>query len=150
VSMAAGSAQEQWLRADLAANPRPCTLAYWHHPRFNSGAVHGNFTAAQPLWQALYEAGAEIVLSGHEHTYERFGPQSATGAADSARGLREFVVGTGGVSHYSLGSRQPNSEIFDATTWGVLKLTLEASSYTWQFIPIEGQSFTDSGTSQCH
>jgi hypothetical protein len=151
VSMAVGSAQERWLRADLAASTRKCTLAYWHHPRFSSGTVHGNFNAAQPIWQALYDGGAEIALAGHEHNYERFGPQSPTGAADPARGLRQFVVGTGGAGHYNdLGTRKPNSQVFNGVTWGVIKLTLAASSYTWQFIPIAGQSFTDSGTGQCH
>src|SRR5207249_3245519 len=98
VSMSAGSAQEQWLRTDLAAHPLRCTLAYWHHPRFSSGSTHGSMVGSQPLWQALYDAGAEIVLSGHEHNYERFAPQTPGGALDLARGIREFVVGTGGGS----------------------------------------------------
>jgi hypothetical protein len=151
VSMSAGSAQEQWLRSDLAASTKRCTLAYWHHPRFSSGTQHGNFSAAQPIWQALYDNNADVVLSGHEHNYERFGPQTATGSADATRGIREFVVGTGGVGHYNdLGTRQPNSELFNGVTFGVLKLTLGTSSYTWQFIPVAGQSFTDSGTGSCH
>ena len=151
VSMAAGSAQEQWLRADLAASTLKCTLAYWHHPRFTSGTQHGNFTAAQPIWQALYELNADVVLSGHEHNYERFGPQTATGTADATRGLREFVVGTGGVGHYNdLGTPKPNSQVRNATSFGVLKLTLGTTSYTWQFMPVAGQSFTDSGTGSCH
>jgi hypothetical protein len=150
VSMSAGSAQEQWLRADLAASTKKCTLAYWHHPRFSSGTTHGNFTAAQPIWQALYDLNADVVLSGHEHNYERFAPQSPTGAADAVKGIREFVVGTGGVSHYSGHTAIPNSEVFNGATFGVLKLTLEASSFTWQFLPVAGQSFTDSGTGSCH
>ena len=94
----AGSAQERWLRADLAAHPAACTLAYWHHPRFNSGE-HGNSAEMQPIWQALYDAGAEVVLSGHDHHYERFAPQAPDGSSDPQRGIREFVVGTGGRSH---------------------------------------------------
>ncbi|MGH7515412.1 MAG: Ig-like domain-containing protein [Gemmatimonadales bacterium] len=151
VGMAAGSAQEKWLRADLAASTKRCTLAYWHHPRFSSGTKHGNFTAAQPIWQALYDLNADVVLSGHEHNYERFGPQTAAGVADAARGIREFVVGTGGESHYNdLGTAKPNSQLFNGTTWGVLKLTLGTGSYSWQFVPIAGQSFTDSGSGSCH
>ena len=150
VSMSAGSAQEQWLRADLAASTLPCTLAYWHHPRFSSGTTHGNFSAAQPIWQALYDFHADVALAGHEHNYERFAPQTPTGAADPTGGIREFVVGTGGVGHYSGHSAIANSVVFDGSTFGVLKLTLNATSYTWQFIPIAGQSFTDSGSGTCH
>jgi len=150
VSMSAGSAQEQWLRADLAANTRRCTLAYWHHPRFSSGTAHGNFSGAQPIWQALYDFDADVALAGHEHNYERFAPQTPTGTADPTGGIREFVVGTGGVGHYSGHSAIPNSEVFDGSTFGVLKLTLSATSYTWQFIPVAGQSFTDRGSGTCH
>ena len=90
-------------------------------------------------------------MSGHEHNYERFGPQTPTGAADAAKGIREFVVGTGGASHYNdLGTAKPNSQLFNGTAWGVLKLTLGSGSYTWQFVPVAGQSFTDSGTGSCH
>jgi hypothetical protein len=150
VPMSAGSAQEQWLRADLAASTKRCTLAYWHHPRFSSGTTHGNFSAAQPVWQALYDFNADVVLSGHEHNYERFAPQTPTGAADAARGIREFVVGTGGANHYTGHNAIPNSEVFNGSTYGVLKLTLSATSYSWQFVPVAGQSFTDSGTASCH
>jgi hypothetical protein len=108
ISHSAGSAQEQWLRADLAANPNICTLAYWHAPRFSSGQ-HGNKASSQALWQALYEYGADVVLNGHDHIYERFAPQNPNGQAD-ARGIREFVVGTGGAALYSFGSIQPNSQ----------------------------------------
>jgi acid phosphatase type 7 len=147
---AAGSPQEQWLRADLAAHPVACTLAYWHHPRFNSGAAHGNDYEVQPLWQALYDANADLILNGHEHVYERFAPQTPAGVADPMRGIRQLTVGTGGASHYSLGTLQPNSEVFDGSTYGVVKLTLGSTSYSWQFIPVAGQSFTDSGTTSCH
>jgi uncharacterized protein YjdB len=152
VPMSAGSAQEQWLRADLAASTAQCTLAYWHHPRFSSGTTHGSTSSAEPLWQALYDAGADLVISGHEHNYERFAPQTPTGAADAATGIRQFIVGTGGAGHYTgvRSPRLPNSEVFDGTTWGVLKLTLGPGTYSWQFIPVAGQTFTDSGTGQCH
>jgi hypothetical protein len=150
IARGAGSAQEQWLRADLAANPAQCTLAIWHHPRFSSGAAHGSDTSVAALWNALYQAGAEIVLNGHEHTYERFGPQTPAAAADPVNGIRQFIVGTGGKSHYGFATVQPNSQVRNGTTYGVLKLTLSAGSYTWQFIPIAGQTFTDSGSGTCH
>jgi hypothetical protein len=147
ITQSAGSAQEQWLRADLAANPKTCTLAYWHKPRFSSGQ-HGNIAASQALWQALYDYGADVVLNGHDHTYERFAPQNPNGQADP-KGIREFVVGTGGAALYSFTSNQPNSEIRNNTTHGVLKLTLHSTSYDWQFIPIAGQNFSDSGSANC-
>jgi len=149
ISCAKDSAQEQWLRADLMANTKACTLAYWHHPRFNSGASHGNNTAVAPFWDDLYEFGAEIVLNGHEHVYERFAPQTPSAAADPARGIRQFTVGTGGAGLYSFGTVQPNSEVRNSTSLGVLKLTLGTNSYGWQFIPATG-SFTDSGSGTCH
>ena len=146
----AGSAQEQWLRDDLAANPRACTLAYWHHPRFSSGAIHGSNVSLQPIWQALYDYGADVVLSGHVHNYERFALQDPTGVADPAHGIREFVVGTGGKSHYGFVSTPiANSEVQDGVTYGVLKLTLHPISYDWQFIPVAGSTFTDTGTGAC-
>ena len=145
----AGSAQEQWLRADLAAHPALCTLAYWHHPRFSSG-FHGDTLEMQPLWQALYDYQADVVLNGHDHDYERFALQDPTGAADSVQGLREFVVGTGGRSHYLWQTVKPNSEVRNNTTFGVLQLTLSSSSYAWQFVPEPGQTFTDTGRTDCH
>jgi len=148
ISHSAGSTQEQWLRSDLAANPKTCTLAYWHKPRFSSGQ-HGNINSTQTFWQALYDYRADVVLSGHDHTYERFAPQSATGQADASRGIRQFVVGTGGKSLYSFTSNQPNSQVRNNTTYGVLKLTLHSTSYDWQFVPIAGQNFTDSGSANC-
>jgi len=143
-----GSVQVQWLRADLAANASKCTLAYWHRPRFSSGK-HGNNAGFQPFWQALYDYGADVVLNAHDHTYERFAPQNPSGQADPNRGIREFVVGTGGAALYSFPTVQPNSEVRNNTTWGVLKLTLHPSSYEWKFIPIAGQTFTDSGSANC-
>ena len=150
ISCAAGSAQEQWLRADLAANTKPCTLAYWHHPRFNSGADHGNDVDVAPFWDALYDFNADVILNGHEHVYERFAPQTPGAVADPVRGIRQFTVGTGGRSHYTFGTIQPNSEVRNAVTYGVLKLTLHANSYDWQFVPVAGATFTDSGTGNCH
>ena len=147
-SHSTGSAQEQWLRADLTANPRTCTLAYWHEPLFSSG-THGNNPGVQPLWQALYENGADVVLNSHDHVYERFSPQTPTGQVDLSRGIREFIVGTGGAGLYAFGTIQPNSEVRNNTTNGVLKLSLHPSSYDWEFIPVAGQTFHDSGTANC-
>jgi len=144
-----GGAQEQWLRADLAANPRPCVLAYWHHPRFSSGQ-HGNDAEVAPFWSALYEAGAEVIVNGHDHDYERFAQQTPAGASSAAKGIRQFVVGTGGASLRSFGTVKANSQVRNSSTHGVLKLTLDTASYSWQFIPIAGKTFTDSGTGTCH
>jgi hypothetical protein len=150
IARSAGSAQEQWLRADLAASTKSCTLAYWHHPRFSSGFEHGNDTSVQDLWQALYDYNADLILSGHDHDYERFAPQTPTGVADASRGIREFVVGTGGRSHYSLGTLKANSQVFDATSYGVLKLTLGTGGYDWDFAHVAGATFTDAGSASCH
>ncbi|HET9010215.1 MAG TPA: Ig-like domain-containing protein [Gemmatimonadaceae bacterium] len=149
IDVAATSTQVAWLKADLAAHPTKCTLAYWHYPLFSSGD-HGNQTKMRPVWQALYDAGADLVLNGHDHDYERFSPQDPNGVADAARGIREFVVGTGGASHYRFNVIQPNSEVRDQTASGLLKLTLHATSYDWEFVPITGQTFTDKGTGTCH
>lgn len=143
-----GSLQERWLRADLAAHPARCTLAYWHHPRFSSG-YHGTNAAYVAFWRALYEADAEIVLGGHDHDYERFAPQDPTGKPDPGRGIREFVVGTGGRSLYGLRRPEDNSVIFSADAFGVLVLTLHPTSYDWKFIPVPGAVFTDSGHGNC-
>jgi len=145
----AGSPQEEWLRADLAAHPVSCTLAYWHHPRFSSGP-HGNSTSMQDIWQALYDYGADVVLNGHDHDYERFAPQDPNGLADPVRGIREFVVGTGGRSHYTISTPIANSEAHNDDTFGVLKLTLHPTGYDWEFIPEAGKTFSDSGSEACH
>jgi acid phosphatase type 7 len=149
VSMEAGSRQEQWLRQDLAAHPARCTVAYWHHPRFSS-ASHGSDTEPQPLWQALYDAGADVIIVGHDHSYERFAPQTPTGRPDPARGIRQFVAGTGGASLYDFPTIEPNSEIRNNTTHGVLKLTLRPDGYDWRFVPVAGKTFSDSGSGSCH
>ena len=146
---AAGSPQEVWLRNDLAAHPVACTVAYWHHPRFSSGS-HGSDATYDAFWQALYQAGAELVLNGHEHDYERFAPQTPGGVADTQFGVRELVVGTGGASHTSVGTPVANSQVRDSTSYGLLKLSLHASGYDWEFLPVAGATFTDSGSSACH
>jgi calcineurin-like phosphoesterase family protein len=143
----AGSPQEQWLRQDLAAHPATCTLAYWHHPLFGSGA---SSTRTKPLWQALYAYNADVVLNGHAHNYQRFAPQDPNGNLDLQRGIREFVVGTGGISHGTTTTLIANTEVFNGLTFGVLKLTLRGSDYSWQFVPEAGKTFTDSGTGTCH
>jgi hypothetical protein len=149
ISDSASSPQVEWLQADLAANPRQCVLAYWHQPRWSSGSNHGNDRDSQTLWQILYEAGAEVVLNGHEHTYERFAPMNAAGQPDP-QGLREFVVGTGGRSLYDFDSPLPTSEVRNDTAYGVLMLILREGSYEWEFIPIAGSTFRDSGSTDCH
>lgn len=146
----AASAQLTWLDQDLTANTKSCTMAYWHHPRFSSGSSHGNDVSVQPFWEKLVQYNADLILNGHEHDYERFARQSPTGVADNVSGIRQFVVGTGGRALYTLGTRKANSEVFNSTTFGVIRLTLSAGSYSWQFIPIAGQTFTDSGSENCH
>jgi hypothetical protein len=141
------SPQGQWLQADLAANPSTCSLAYFHEPLFSS---KGGDSDLRDFWEPLYAAGVEIVLGGHRHMYERFAPQNPNGAADPGRGIRQFVVGTGGTDLTSApSSAAPNSQVRNNNTHGVLKFTLHANSYDWQFIPVAGQTFTDSGTTQC-
>jgi hypothetical protein len=139
--------QGQWLQADLAANPNICSLAIWHEPLFSSKSGSASM---QDFWALLYEAGADIVLNGHRHMYERFALQNPDGVADPGRGIREFVVGTGGASLTSSpGSTAPNSQVWNNNTHGVLKLTLHPTGYDWEFIPISGQTFSDSGSGQC-
>ena len=145
-----GSEQEKWLKADLAAHPAQCTLAYWHQARFVSDDAHGNSPEVGPFWDALYQAGADLVLSGHAHVYERFAPQTPSGKADPAHGIREIVVGTGGESHYGFGHVRPNSQVRNDNTFGVLKLDLHSDGYGWHFIPAAGKSFKDSGSGTCH
>ncbi len=149
VACAQGSPQESWLKQDLATNTQVCTLAYMHHPRFSSGE-HGNDKEVEPLWQTLYASKADIVLVGHDHDYERFAPQKPDGSLDTNLGIREFVVGTGGRSHYPISNAITNSETHNDSTYGVLKLVLNSASYSWNFLPVAGASFTDSGTGTCH
>ncbi len=145
----AGSPQNLWLKADLAQHPNRCTLAYWHHPRFSSGE-HGNTDSMQPIWQTLYDYGAAAVLSGHDHDYERFAPQDPTGASDPAHGIMEFVVGTGGKNHTHLRSLEPNSQVFNDNTFGILRLSLHPKGFDWQFVPEPGKTFVDTGTGVCN
>lgn len=146
----AGSREEKWLRADLAAHPAACSLAYFHKPLFSSGAKHGDDPELKPLWQALYDANADVVVGGHDHDYERFAPQDPNGKADAKRGIREFVAGTGGKNQRPFGDPHANSEVRNADAFGVLKLTLYANGYDWRFIPEAGKTFTDAGSGVCH
>ncbi len=147
-----GSPQEAWLKEDLAKHPSACMLAYGHHALFSSGVFkkHAVHPELKHLWEDLYAAHADLVLAGHEHSYERFAPQDPEGRADPANGIREIVAGTGGRSHDLLGLPTTNSEVRDWDTFGVLKLTLSAGKYAWEFIPEEGKSFRDSGNGVCH
>ena len=149
IAMNVGSPQEVWLKADLAKSTKQCTVAYWHHPLFSSGN-EGAHPEVAPLWQDLYNAGAELVIVGHDHDYERFAPQATNGVADTAFGIREIVAGTGGGGLFSAHPPVPNSEVLNDNTIGVLKLTLHTSGYTWKFLPIPGKTFTDEGSGSCH
>ena len=147
----AASPQAQWLKQDLAQHTKTCTLAYFHKPLFSSGAKHGNDPEMKPMWELLYHAGADVVLNGHDHDYERFAPQDPDGHRDEKHGIREFVVGSGGKnSHRVLGAPQPNSEVWNGDTFGVLKVTLHARGYDWEFVPEAGKTFTDTGSGECH
>ena len=146
----AGGAQEQWVRADLAANAgRRCTLAVFHHPRYSSGH-DGNNTFMEPIFQDLYNANVDVVLSGHSHDYERFAPQDNASHLDTARGITQFVVGTGGAFFTGFGTIAANSLVHQNTTFGVLRLTLHPTGYAWRFLPEAGKSWTDSGSASCH
>jgi acid phosphatase type 7 len=139
-----------WLKSDLAANPTKCTLVYFHHPRWSSGKEHGNTTRMSAAWKIMYAAGVDIVLSGHNHSYERFAPLNPNGVIDAVKGIRSFVVGTGGASLGRFGTIKSGSEVRNSTTFGVLKLTLRTSDYLWTFVPVAGQTFTDAGSGVCH
>jgi hypothetical protein len=149
VNCARGFAQERWLRADLARHREACMLAFIHDPLFSSGQEGGHPTV-RDLVVALYEAGVEVLLSGSDHDYERFAPQAPDGRLDPARGIRQFVVGTGGRDLQSFKRVRPNSEVRDAETFGVLTLRLHPRSYDWQFVPEPGRSFRDAGSQACH
>jgi hypothetical protein len=121
----------------------------WHHPLFSSGE-HGNDAVTRDLWRALYDAGAELVLNGHDHDYERFAPQTPGARADPERGLVELVVGTGGRSHYQFFTIRAHSLVRDNKTFGVLRLDLAEGGWTFEFLPVRGGGFTDSGRGTCH
>ncbi|MEV0568750.1 discoidin domain-containing protein [Dactylosporangium sp. NPDC050588] len=144
-----GGAQLAWLRADLAATTKPCVAAYWHRPKFSSGSGHGNFPNVKPFWDALYAAGADLVLNGHDHDYERFAPQRPDGVASPA-GIREFVVGTGGAGLRPFGTTVANSERRIAGTHGVLRLELGTNDYAWRFVDIDGTTRDQGGPVACH
>jgi hypothetical protein len=146
-----GSAQDQWLQADLAANRKTCTLAMWHNPRFFSSNTSGWTSNAYvyPVWQRLYDAGVDVVLNGHQHHYERLSLMNATGSLDEAKGIRTFNVGTGGESTEAMVAIAEHSEIRSAA-FGILKLTLSAESYSWEFVPAVAGEFSDNGTGSCH
>jgi hypothetical protein len=143
-----GSAQLSWLRRDLNVNRSRCTLAFWHQPLFSSGP-NGPDARVKPVWDLLYAEDVDVVLNGHEHFYERFSPQHPSGRADTARGIRQFIVGTGGAHLSQWPAVRPNSEA-RAAVWGVLKLTLQEAGYTWEFLPVASESFHDSGSDVCH
>jgi len=149
---AAGSPQDEWLRQDLREHRDACIVAYGHYALFSSGIfrAHAVHPELKRLWEDLYAAHADLILAGHEHSYERFAPQDPDGRADPQHGIREIVVGTGGRSHGPLGLALPNSEVQNTNTYGVLKLTLSPQGYAWEFIPEEGKSFRDSGAGVCH
>ena len=151
VEASSTAAEVQWLRSLLAAQPSACTVAYFHHSRFSSG-MHGLASPVplvRDLWAELYNAGVDIVISAHEHLYERFAPQTPDGAADPEYGIRQFVVGTGGAPLASALRRASNSEVL-LTTFGILRLTLQPQSYRWEFLSAEGGGVLDSGTGTCH
>jgi acid phosphatase type 7 len=139
--------QHDWLVDDLAATDAQCTLAYWHHPRFTSGP-HGELVATGAFWDALHAAGADLVLVGHDHLYERFAPQAPDGSADPD-GIRQLTVGTGGAELYAAVREAPNSEVIIDTVFGVLELTLHPDAYDWRFLTVDGEE-ADSGSSPCH
>lgn len=146
---AAHKEQLAWLKKELAEHTAPCTLAFWHHPLYSSGG-HGNSPRMQEVWDILYAANADLVLAGHDHDYERFAPQDGAGNADPARGMAEFVVGSGGAALSPFGVRRANSVRAQNNEHGVLKLVLRENGYDWQFLPAAGGSFSDSGSAQCH
>ena len=145
-----GNAQYTWLKARLAESRDRCTLAVWHHPRFSSG-FHGDDPMVAPLVRLLYKHGAEIIVNGHDHDYERLAPARPSGEVDAKFGIRQFIVGTGGAEMRGEGAQAAaHSRVFQSTDWGVLKLTLEGGSYSWRFLPIAGQTFEDQGDGTCH
>jgi len=150
VGCSADSAQVKWLAADLEASSAKCTLAYWHHPRWGSGSRRPEF-GVQAFWEVLYAKGAELVVNGHDHFYERIAPIDPKGAPDPARGIRQITAGTGGASLYTFRKPPPPiTEVRDDKTFGVLKLSLKPDGYDWQFVGVPGSSFADSGSAACH
>lgn len=148
VGCGARSAQAEWLRKTLDNNRTRCSAAMFHHPLFSTNAPTPE---VEPLWNILYGRNADVILNGHAHSYERFRPQTPTGTYDPERGIRQFVVGTGGAEPIEpFGARPKNSVVRNDRTNGVMRLTLGESSYTWKFVPVRGKTFTDSGRGVCH
>jgi hypothetical protein len=153
VSCAPDGPQQQWLGADLAAHPARCTLAMMHHPLVSSGMdPQGEDlpSAVGPLWQTLYDAGVDLVLAGHNHSYERFAPLNPQGQPDPVRGMRLLIVGTGGKTHQATRGVRPGSEFSQSVSFGVVRLTLHPATYDWQFVPDMPGGVTDAGSSACH
>lgn len=144
----ADSPQLKWLEADLRQHRQRCVLAFWHHPRFSSGP-HGSDARMQAIWETLYRHHVSVAATGHDHDYERFAPMSDRGEPDAQRGVRSFVVGTGGAARYELKQRQARSEAWHNASWGVLKLTLHATRYDWEFLPATPTTFRDTGSAEC-
>jgi hypothetical protein len=142
-------AEAAWLRNDLATHPAPCTLAYFHHPLFSSPPVDEEGRVIH-FWQALHDFRADVILNGHMHNYQRFAPLTPNGVRDDQLGIRQFIVGTGGYSHYRFTGLAPNTEVRNDTAYGVLEMMLKESGYSWRFVPVAGGGFTDSGEAQCH
>jgi hypothetical protein len=149
IDRTAASPQVAWLTRDLAATSKRCVLAYWHHPRFSSGIRHGDDRSVSPFWVVLRAAAADLVLNGHEHNYERFAPQGPDGNADP-RGIREFVVGTGGNSLYPFGAAKQNSQVRLNDGFGVLRLTLHPTGYDWEYLSVGGAVLDHGGPQPCH
>lgn len=149
IAMSVNSPEYKWFRADLSAHRGQCAMAFMHHPRWSSGP-HDGKERMIPFWELLAKHGASVMVAGHDHLYERFRPMNNGGGVDSVKGVREFIVGTGGGGHYPLGKVERGSEVRNDNTYGVLKLTLRPTDYSWEFIPVHGSTFHDSGTSRCH
>jgi hypothetical protein len=143
------SAQVQWLRRELQDNRPTCAAAIMHHTRFSSGP-NGGDARLRDLWVALYDGGVDVVVTGHDHMYERFAPQDPDGRPDAVRGIRQFVVGTGGANLYRFARVAPNSEVRGEGTWGVIRLTLRTADYAWEFVPVDGGTLRDTGSATCH
>jgi acid phosphatase type 7 len=145
-----GSLQDTWLRTELASHDQRCTLAYFHHAPFSSGRLHGGEPTVRPLVEVLYDGGVDVLLAGHEHHYERLGRLDPSGGLDEERGIRHFIVGTGGNKLYALDDPHPSSEARFAGGYGLLRLELGAGEYAWEFVGVEGVEFTDAGAEPCH
>jgi hypothetical protein len=142
--------QAAWLRADLAAHPNPCTLAFWHRPRWSNDSLYGDDPSLDPMFQILYGAGVDVLLQGHVHAYERWSEMAPDGTSQPGRGVRTFVVGTGGAESFAVDALKPGEEVSQGNVFGVVRMNLTASGYSWEFLPTAGSTFTDSGATACH